>query len=164
MNTFATIVQVYLFRKVTYYSILLEENTQNLFLQFVNAASAEDESREELAIIRTWLTKLGNEIGAQERYFRFEGDARALPPPARHLNVSCDLRLYCMRVNAHIVILFNGAQKTAAQAQDCPNVRSHFALANKLSRAIHEAIVDRRIRISEDEHQLRFDEDFELEL
>jgi hypothetical protein len=153
---------------VTYYTIQIEEEEENLFLQFVNAVKDDEDAQEELAILRKWISKIGDEIGARKNYFRGEGygkgGASALPPPARYLNLDCSLRLYCMHINEHIVILFGGAQKTAQRAQDCPQVRPHFLLANKLSAAIDEAIRFREIWLSEDDRQLLFDEDFELEI
>ncbi|HMQ59471.1 MAG TPA: hypothetical protein PKE06_02330 [Flavilitoribacter sp.] len=151
---FANIISSYRFKKITYYTVKFEDEEVPLFLQFLNKHKGEQYA-ENLAIIRAWLQKLGEEIGADERYFRNEaargGDARALPPPAKYINVDCSLRLYCMRVNARVVILFNGGDKTAQTAQDCENVRPHFLLANKLTQAIDQAIKDREIRFKDND-------------
>jgi hypothetical protein len=69
-----------------------------------------------------------------------------------------------MRINDAIVILFSGAEKTAPQAQDCPNVRPHFLLANRLSKAIQEAILEKDIIIDEEKGELIIDADYQLEL
>ena len=50
-----------------------------------------------------------------------------------------NLRLYCLRAIERLVFLFGGDLKTALKAQDCPNVKPHFILANKLTKAIDEA-------------------------
>ncbi|GJM32389.1 MAG: hypothetical protein DHS20C18_13900 [Saprospiraceae bacterium] len=121
-----------------------------------------------MALIRSWLSKLGEEIGADARYFRFEaargGDARALPPPARYIHVDCRLRLYCMHINKRVVILFNGGVKTAAKAQNCDNVKPHFFLANKLTQAIDQAIRNGDIRYDERTNDLIFDPKLTLEI
>jgi len=167
MNTFATIVPAIQFRRVMYYSIQLEDSESSLFLEFINNHTA-DEYAEPLSLIRSWIRKIGDEIGAHERYFRFEGfrggDARAFPPPSRYLDIECDLRLYCMRINQNIVILFGGAKKTAQTAQDCDSVRPHFLLANKLTRIIDQALRDGDIQIDEDAGTLIFPKDLTLPL
>lgn len=166
VNRFGNIVSIYRFNKITYYSIKFEDEDDPLFLQFLNnhrGAAYKDD----LDVVRSWLRKLGNEIGADERYFRREafrkGDARALPPPARYINVDCSLRLYCMRVSKRAVILFNGGEKTAQTAQDCDNVRPHFLLANQITQAVDQAIRDREIQF-DDKDNILFDPTLTLEL
>ena len=167
MSRFATIVPAIRFRKVRYYSIQMEDSDQPLFLEFVNNHAA-DEYAEPLSLIRSWIKKIGNDIGAQEHYFRFEGfrggDARAFPPPSRYLDIDCHLRLYCMRINQDIVILFSGAEKTAPTAQACDLVRPHFLLANKLTRTIDQLLREGDIQIDEDRGELVFSRDLTLEL
>jgi hypothetical protein len=58
------------------------------------------------------------------------------------------------------VILFGGGIKTADKAQDCPNVGSHFKLANKLAEAIDEAIKQGDIDLLDDD--LAYDDDLEM--
>ncbi len=168
MNRFATLVELFRFSRVTYYSVqFFEEQDITLFQEFLESHATE-EFEKELAILRSWIRKIGEEIGAQERYFRHEawrgGDARALPPPARHLAGECKLRLYCMRVNERAVILFGGGFKTARTAQECPNTRPHFILANRLCRVIQRAIQERDIEIDSLTGELIFDPNLELEL
>ncbi|MEY3369172.1 MAG: hypothetical protein RI973_2327 [Bacteroidota bacterium] len=168
MNKFATLVEALRFKKVTFYTVRLDEHETNLFLQFINAHADDGTSREELATIRKWIGKIGSEIGATAPYFRSEafrgGDASALPPPAQFLETSCDLRLYCMRVNSSSVVLFGGAVKTAPTAQECNQVRPHFMLANKLTKAIHRAIQAGDIKIHPVTGRLVFDENLTLEI
>jgi hypothetical protein len=45
-------------------------------------------------------------------------------------------------------VLFSGAEKTADKAQDCDQVRPHFQLANRLAKAIDQAIREGEIAIS----------------
>lgn len=162
MNKFATLKQEIQFRKVTYYSVCLGDSTQSLFLNFLNE-HAGSECEEELAMIRSWLKKLGNEIGAQSRYFRPEERAHALPPPAQFLKISCSLRLYCVRISDQAVVLFGGAVKTAAKAQDCSQVGPHFRLAIKLTEAIDDAIKHRDIKSCPETGRLLFSNDLILD-
>lgn len=169
MNKFGNIVTAFRFNKVTYYTVKFEDEDDPLFQKFIKKHQGETYGAH-LAIIRRWLTNLGNLYGADERYFRREafrgGDARALPPPAQELNIedkNCSLRLYCMRLSERAVVLFNGGEKTAQTAQECDNVRSHFLLANKLSRVIDQAIQNGEIQI--DGHgDLKFNPSLILEL
>ena len=167
MNRFATITEEIRFRKVTYFSIRFEGDDRSLFLDFVNRHN-EEPFLEPLGIIRAWLRKLGEEIGAQSHYFRHEGfrggDASALPPPAKYIGVDCNLRLYCLRIDEQNVILFNGGEKTAARAQDCDNVFPHFREANKIAKAIYQAMKDGDIGVNERTGHFTYDQNFELEI
>jgi len=162
MNMFANIVVAIRFKKITYYSIKFENEKDPIFIQFFNNHKGADHN-EPISIIRSWLKKLGEEIGADTRYFRPEAAAHALPPPARYIHVDCSLRLYCMRINERAVILFNGAEKTAQTAQECDNVRPHFTLANQLTQVIDQAIIDGDIQFSEND-DLIFEPTLTLEI
>ena len=139
------------------------------------------ENNEKLYHILAWIEKLGNKVGAQKFYFRNEAetsDASALPPSGidreptyvefnedtgRERNKPNDLRLYCLRANDSVVFLFNGDIKTTLKAQDCPNVRSHFKLANKLTALLNQAFIHRQIEWNEDFTDINVEDDFRLE-
>ena len=164
MNTFAKIIIVATFKKVIYYSLLKEGEQSNMFLEFVNRIATDEKLTEDLKLINVWLKKIGDKHGAKEHYFRPEKAASALPPPARYLEYSSKLRLYCMRVNENAVVLFSGALKTAVKAQHCPNVKPYFEEANKISNQIDAAIVDKRIKINKVTGRLIVEKDFTIEL
>ena len=73
-----------------------------------------------------------------------------------------NLRLYCLRANSNVVFLFSGDIKTTQKAQDCPNVRKHFNLANTLTKAIDNAFIENDIIWNEDCTLIKCDEDFIL--
>jgi len=151
-TTFANIRVAHRFLKITYYSVSLNEEP-TLFTNFLKEHTDAKYSKD-IAVIRKFISKLGNEIGANARYFRDEsfrgGCAKALPPPSFYLKgeKKCNLRLYCMHVNERVVILFGGATKTAATAQECPLVSPHFKQANRLSKIIQQEINDGMIQFT----------------
>jgi hypothetical protein len=108
--------------------------------------------------------------GAKMKFFRHERDASALPPPGfdylgrddEYPNNKYGLRLYCIRLNSSIVILFNGDLKTAQEAQKCKNCKRHFDLANRITRKIDEALRERVITLGYKE--LIGLEQFEIEI
>lgn len=169
MNRFATLIKARELLLVTYYTIQFEGDPYSLFHQFLNDHSDEVYTKH-LSVIRKWMTKIGTEIGAHEAYFRPEafdgGDASALPPSIQITRKKCDIRLYCMRVNFNVVILFSGAVKSkkARTAQECDHVRPHFILANRLTKAIEKALDSRDITIHPQTGRLVFDTDLTLEL
>jgi len=130
----------------------------------------------------SWIQKIGDKVGAYEQYFRHEaktGDARALPPRGKNRepvyiefndakgrddNKSNDLRLYCLRANDSVVFLFNGDIKTAETPQECENVRAHFKMANKLSKVIDAAFLNKEIRWINDHSDIEIDDNFILQL
>ena len=178
MNNFAELIFVEQHRKVTYYSVALN-NESALYDQFVEKHM--DKNRDRLNHIQSWLKVIGDSWGAEEFYFRNEaknGSASALPPSGKdrepvYLEYSEErkngiatpnnLRLYCFRANKHVVFLFNGDIKRAKRAQDCENVREHFEMANLLSRLLDKAFIQQEIRWTRDFTDIIVDDDFILE-
>lgn len=125
------------FPKVTYYTIHSEgeeySETDKFFLRF----DGKKRFATDVQHIKYWLEKIGNENGAQERYFRLEGRAKALPlhPPRTKL------RLYLHRISDDIVILGGGGKKTSKKVQNSPDALPHFELMNMIS-----SFVDSRLR------------------
>ena len=177
MNTFATIDDLsgeILTPLVRYYSIRLEDENgeageYNEFEKFVSKHQHLEAIQEEWNDLLAWLTiRLGERHAAKDKYFRHEGTAQALPPSANFLEIDYrqNLRLYCLRLSDHVVVLFNGGIKTkgVATAQECAVVRPHFRRANQLAKAIDKAIKSGDISLSDDLKKLVFHPDFELEL
>ena len=178
MNNFAEIIWVNTYRKVTYYTVAVNDGIA-LFDAFVDKHT--DENKEKLKHILAWIKVIGDKIGAQEQYFRNEAetaDASALPPQGvnkepvyveyneetgTEVNKPNNLRLYCLRANEHVVFLFNGDIKTAATPQECENVRLHFKMANKLTELIDEAFQNKEIRWINDYTEIEVDDDFLLQ-
>lgn len=174
MNIFAHIKPIARYSKVSYYSLVLNDNSISLFEEFV--AVQTEENKKKLNHILAWIKIIGNKYGAQIHHFRPEAaiaDTSALPPkgierePAyieKGKKANNMLRLYTFRLNENVVFLFSGALKTSRYAQDCPNVSSHFDLANKLTAALQAALEEKEIRWIEDFTQIEFEQDFKLEL
>lgn len=178
MNTFVTLVRLeeWSFRHVRYFSVREEGEDLTLFHGFMDRIGNDPALENELDWMLNWIEHIGNHVRTPLRdgFFRPEGAASALPPPtaaARRANRGAavelahgDLRLYCHPVNDHVVFLFSGGIKTREKAQDCPNVREHFRLANLLARKIDAAFRAREIRWADGDRDLEIDDDLELEL
>ncbi|SHG16354.1 hypothetical protein SAMN05444483_105185 [Salegentibacter echinorum] len=174
MNIFAHIKPIARYSKVSYYSLVLNDNSLSLFEEFVAVQTESNKSK--LNHILSWIKIIGIKYGAQIHHFRSEAkiaDTSALPPkgvkrePAyieKGKKSSNMLRLYTFRLNENVVFLFNGDLKTSRYAQDCPNVSPHFHLANKLTAAIQDALEEKEIRWIDDFTQIEFEQDFKLEL
>lgn len=165
MNTFASLEVVFTFRKVRYYTVRIEGSDRTLWEQFLDAHE-DVRFEDDLRILRSAMQRIGEYTGAQPKFFRFEGerggDASALPSRPRFLEgQSTDLRLYCLRYSASVVILFCGAMKTADTPQACDQVRPHFRQANQITLAIQDAVRKGDLREGSP-GELLFDEDFEL--
>ena len=101
------------------------------------------------------VNTIGNEYGAIEYFFRHENNAMALPPKRQFeidevtINYrNFPLRLYCLRMNKNLVILFNGARKTSQRAQE-GETAIYFHEANNFAKRIMEALRDGEIFIDE---------------
>jgi len=97
---------------VNFYTIRIEGEKNTEFEKFLSTYMNNMEFERDLQIITRWMDRIG-EKGALERYFRPEGKMRdhlsAIP-----IEVS-KLRLYCLRISDHIVILGNGGFKPGNQ-------------------------------------------------
>lgn len=180
MNGIVRLKHIIDYRKVSYYSICIDredesvDTVESLFEEFIRIQTEKNGKR--LNHILKWLAEIGDKYGAKDSYFRDEqaqGEAMGLPPyDVNHEPTYTEdgepapnnLRLYCHRLNEHVVILFSGDLKTEAKAQDCPAVKSHFSLANQLTRIIDQAFKEGEIRWVEDDTDISFDEDLILYL
>ena len=171
MNIFAQIIPLFRYEKVAYYSVVMENHEDSLFEQFLETHTREN--KDKLYHISKWLQIIGEQYGAQNRFFRNEAntaDTSALPPTGalkpRYVEngkkKKNNLRLYCLKANENVVFLFSGGLKTAKKAQDCSNVKSHFELANKLTKAIDQAFKDKDIMWIENYSLVEYDEDLKL--
>ena len=105
--------------------------------------------------------QIGAKHGAIASYFRFENYAHALPPSGLYRVESMDinykdfpLRLYCLRISDSIVVLFNGAEKTAGSAQG-GKTSMVFHEANQFARRLLEALRLGEIYIDSDGRTFR---------
>ncbi|QXP69200.1 hypothetical protein H0I29_11210 [Polaribacter sp. R2A056_3_33] len=155
MDNFAQIKPLFKYKTVAYYSVCLGDNEKTLYQEFVEKHTFENKNK--LYHIQKWLKIIGEKYGAQNRFFRNEAknaDTSALPPIGTDRKPyyveygkkkANNLRLYCLRANSNVVFLFSGDIKTKQKAQDCPNVKSHFILANNLTKAIDNAFREKEI-------------------
>ncbi|WP_313270088.1 hypothetical protein [Sphingobacterium sp.] len=171
MSSFASIKFIKEYEKVVFYSVVINggEDEESLFEAFVKQHTAGEFAK--LNHILAWIRQIGNQYGAKASYFRHEMAAEALPPNGinkeptyieEDQTTSNNLRLYCHRLNDHVVILYGGAIKTAGKAQDCPQVKEHFNLANILSRLIDQGFVDDDIEWNDDDRDILYNEDFKI--
>lgn len=171
MPNFVSIKPIEKYREVIYYSVVMdgEEDEESLFEAFMQKYG--NEERNKLNHILSWIREIGDKHGAQPNFFREENYAAALPPQGIHRDPSYiendiesanPLRLYCHRLNTHVVVLFGGGIKTADAVQDCANVRMPFTLANKLSKLIDKSIQEGEIEWDEEGKDILYEEEYRL--
>lgn len=137
------------FGKVNFYTVHKRgsnfSETDNFLLRFKD----DPKHTKDVQTITYWIEKIGREYGANERYFRPERKAHAIPiPPPKS-----KLRLYCLRINEQIVVLGNGGKKTSQKVQDSPDAFPHFELMNKLAHIFNLKKEKGEITIEENELQ-----------
>ena len=155
MDRFALIKPLFKYSNVAYYSVSLEEDEKTIYDEFVEKHTIVN--KDKLYHILKWLKEIGEKYGAQDRFFRNEAkfaDTTALPPKGIKKEPTYvefgkpkanDLRLYTFKLNPKVVFLFSGDIKTKQKAQDCQNVKSHFLLANHLTKAIENALKEKEV-------------------
>ena len=136
------------FGEVEYFSVQDENLESSEFERFLENHMDLKEVETEFGDLMAWLERLG-EDGAEERYFRLERLAQALPPNLKLLELKHEkqLRLCCLRLSDRAVFLFNGGIKTTKKAQDCKNVSQYFHSAQQFCRRIQELITGNEIYI-----------------
>jgi hypothetical protein len=163
--TYATIEETYTFKKVTFYSVRLENQPYSEIEQFILRFKQDKKYKDELDNILALFKIMGNEKGAMPFLFRDESQAQALPPE-RYIAIKqnlvhfidADLRLFCLRISNQIVVLFNGGVKESQKTQDSPDLLPKFRLAQRLCKAITQKIIDRELLVQDNKLQ----GDFEL--
>ncbi|MBK9149681.1 MAG: hypothetical protein IPM26_01240 [Saprospiraceae bacterium] len=150
MPTFASLREIAIYEKVSYYSLLLEDERMSLFEKFLDTYR-NSEFRNDLQHIMYWIQYMGKNHGAKAYFFRKEQDAEALPPPGKILKIEhIKLRLYCCVLSENVVILLDGGVKTASKAQNCPNVGPSFRKANRISIALTKCIQQKTLLLKDE--------------
>lgn len=144
MKNFVTIQLFKTFDKVSYYTFWVEDSNRSEADAFFNRFEGNQQLAHDLNLLVAWMSEIGQNRGAKPRYFRFENDANALPPPVRIMaelgDDYCSLRLYCVRLSEEVVILANGGLKTGRTAQESPDLLAKFRFANKMAHQLVELI------------------------
>ena len=129
--------------KTKFYTISLDGEKNNETDKFLLRFANKNKFKKEIELIKYWFEKIGNDIGAQERCFRPEGRANAIPIPPP----SSKLRLYCYRLTDEIVILGNGGKKSSQRVQDSPDAYPHFEQMNLIVNLLKYRLKNSSIRI-----------------
>ena len=146
----------------TFYTVRWEEATMSETDKFFQKFRYDDQFKHSLRELALFLeVVIGDTYGALEHFFRFENFAQALPPTGTYkvqdLNINFGhfpLRLYCFRVSETLVVLFNGAEKTANTAQG-GKTGMVFQEANMFANRILEALRDKHIYITADQRAFK---------
>ena len=157
MPTFVQIERLenFVFQEVEYFSVRDENLELCEFERFLVKHMELPEIETEFGDLLAWLERLGMD-GAEQRFFRHEQRAQALPPPLEYLGIDYEkhLRLYCLRLSDRAVFLFSGGIKSAARAQDCPNVAPHFYNAQQYCKKIKEMLDHKELILEPGTEQL----------
>lgn len=175
-----TITLIEKFKKVTFYSILLEGKSVSPFENFTKRHSIHN--KEKLNHILAWISIIGNKRGARNHFFRNEAniaDTRALPPKGKDIEPTYvefdtdtgksivkpnDLRLYCFGANESVVFLFDGDIKTALTAQECINVKPYFDKANTYTKVLEKAFQEGLISWNNDYTDIHFTNPIDIKI
>lgn len=154
------------YAKVAYYTVEVEGRGRTEFFDFQTRMKNVPEYLSQLGSINQFIKEIGEKHGAHELHFKHERRSEALPPPyfiqPEDGPSKYGLRLYCVRLSPSIVVLLNGDLKTHDYPDQCPNCARHFALANKISRKIDEAIKERRLRLDGKNIEAETNDDYDL--
>jgi len=148
--------------RCTFYTVRWEESDWSETDKFFDKYESDADFERHIQELAVFLTKkVGNDVGALEDFFRFENTAQALPPSGKHkvgeitINYgNFPLRIYCLRISDSLVVLFNGGEKTAENAQGGKTSMA-FHEANQFAKRILEALHQKEIYITTNQKEFR---------
>lgn len=149
------------FPYVTYYTVRWEGDELSETDKFIERFQADIDYKEEYDEIAELLRLMGEEHCALDIFFRrFEDEASALPP-SRVVQLALNyggnrLRLYCIKITDHIVVLFNGGIKSARTAQESPDLVNKFRDAKTFASKIWTEIHNEMIVVDDPRHSLKY--------
>lgn len=123
--------------------------------RFFRKYYADENYRSEISELIELLQYIGEKRGANKYLFRPEGKADGLPKNEKQAckELKMDyadfpLRLYCLRINDEILVLFNGGIKDAQTAQESQASMSFYE-AQQYCERIQQAINEKEIWVSD---------------
>lgn len=152
-------------RKVTVYSVILENDNHTLFERFI--LENKPVFPDELADLRYQIKVMAENTGIRDRFFeKPEGklgqDIWAL------YDKRSKLRLYCMQIGHVVIILGGGGPKTTRTLQEDPKLKLENDLMRMVSDAITQRMSEKEIRLPLDSNELTgnliFDDDNPMEV
>lgn len=168
MSTFAIEIWEDSLRKCTFYTVRKEGVGLSEMDKFFTRFKGDTEYKHVFDDLLTLLIEdIGNRHGALDDFFdRVAASVDELPPKPKifrkgnldvvDLGLNFPLRLFCLRINKGIVVLFNGGLKTSQKTQDSPELKMKFHEAKIFVKGIIEGIANKEILIAG-----RYLEDFE---
>ncbi|MDE6279448.1 MAG: hypothetical protein K2M05_05695 [Paramuribaculum sp.] len=133
---------------VNFYSVHLDEEELSELERFFEKFPEGCDYDEDIDIIIAWLDRIG-EVGALERYFRYEGrfgdGVSAIPIE------TSNLRLYCIRLSDKILIFGNGGVKNTAAWQDSETLSEYVETLVDTSRFISSRLTNGTLYIVDKE-------------
>ncbi len=167
MNSFELVVWDDEGAKCTFYTVLKdghdETETDKFFAKLDNPSHPNYDDMQVMAELV--IEAIGNKYGAIDDFFtRDENLVYALPPRKTRKLVEIEqigthfpLRLYCLRINESIVILFDGGVKESQSVQDSPDLHFKFQEAQVYVARIEEALREEMIIVAADGRTLTDD-------
>lgn len=153
--------------KCTFYTVLqdgqAETETDKFFSRLDHPSHPYYHEMQVLAELL--IEAIGNKYGAIDDFFtRDENRVFALPPRAtrkiveiEQIGIHFPLRLYCIRINESIVILFNGGLKESQSVQESPDLHLKFQEAQVYAARIEESLREKMIVVAADGRTLTDD-------
>ncbi len=133
---------------VNFYSLHLDEKELSELERFFEKFPEGCYFDENVDTIIAWLDRIG-ELGALERYFRYEGrygdGVSAIPIE------TSNLRLYCIRLSDKILVFGNGGVKDCARWQESETLSDYVEMLMDTSRFISSRLSNGTIYIVDKE-------------
>ena len=145
--------------RASFYTAYMSDDETSLFDQFLVKNSRDHLS--ELEKILDGITTMANKTGARDDFFeKYEGLKIGEGVYALYAK---QLRLYCFRMDNHIVLLGGGGWKTVAKWQDDTQLATDVNRVRFIAQQIDARIRNRDIRRSPDDLNLIGDLTFDFD-
>jgi hypothetical protein len=142
--------------KVTFYTVRFENSEVSETDKFFEKFEKIDKKATQ-QLLSLLLDAIGTDHGAVDEFFNRPEDGVAGLPPKGRITVDeikfyypkFPLRLYALRINEELVVLFNGGAKSAETNQDSPDLNLKFIEAKSAGKRIEQARHEGMIIIDE---------------
>ena len=136
--------------EITLFDIFVQENINSFKSEILNIVSR--------------LNTMGNKTGARDFYFKLDEGVPSDGVCALYDDPKKNLRLYCIRYGAVLLIVGGGGEKpkTIRRLQESPKLKKENYFLNELSKKITERIIEGTIKYTNNGMDMVGDLEFEL--
>jgi hypothetical protein len=140
-------------KQASIYSVIYDNDQISLFDKFIN--ENQNSFISELSSILVRLRVIGKKTGARESFFKLDEGDLGDGVSALYDDPKKNLRLYCIRYGASLIIIGGGGHKpkTVRALQNDPKLKAENLIMREVSKLIKDKMAEKSLYFSEDYYE-----------